>query len=140
MPRFPKRRRAVLGATLLASTAGLAAADVGAGLRDCARLGGDGDRLACFDRLAAEAAAPSFSGFGGGETPVFETRGPATLVYASEDAVLVIYLLTEMGDLVQNLHMGGVGEARYSLAAPGRYRLQVDATGGWRVRLEEGAP
>lgn len=137
MPRSSHRRRTALAAVLLALSGARAGADMAADLRGCADLGEDAARLACFDRIAAALAAPGFAGFGNAETPVFETRGPANLVYASEDAVLVIYLLTETGEPIRNLHMGGVGEARHPLPGPGRYRLQVDATGGWRVRVEE---
>lgn len=137
MPRSLNCRSLALCAATFALAANGARADAAADLRGCAELGEDAARLACFDRIAAALAAPGFAGFGNAETPVFEARGPADLVYASEDAVLVIYLLTETGELIRNLHMGGVGEARYPLPGPGRYRLQVDATGGWRVRVEE---
>ena len=141
MARTPDRRAAAAAILVVALLAGPAGADLAADLQACAGLEADAPRLACFDRVAAvPRGGAAFEGFGNGETEVFETTGPASLVYASDDAVLVIYLMTEAGELIHNLHIGGAGEARHPLTAPGRYRLQVDATGGWRVRIEPAAP
>lgn len=112
----------------------------GPSLAGCAAIPADGDRLACYDALARDRAGVSFSGFGNGATGIFETFGPAVLIYESDDVILVLYLEDDAGRLVQNLHLGGQGEGRYRLPGPGRYRVQVDASGGWRVRVAETAP
>lgn len=109
-------------------------------LARCAAIPADSDRLACYDALARDRAGPIFSGFGNGATGIFSTSGPATLVYESEDVILVLYLEDDTGRLVQNLHLGGRGEGRYPLPGPGRYRVQVDASGGWRIRVVESRP
>ena len=131
------RRMVVAG--LLLFTADGARADLIADLKACAEIEQDHARLLCFDSLANRSSALSFDGFGNGSTDVFEITAPATLEYVSDDAVLVIYLQADSGQLVQNLHLGGQGKAYYRIEEPGRYQLQIDATGGWRIRIISGA-
>ena len=132
--------RQVLAAVFLVSACGAAHADPAADLQSCAAIEQNDKRLACFDALAAASSGVSFAGFGNGSTDVFEITAPATLEYSSDDVVLIVYLRDDSGRLVQNLHLGGQGKAYYGIETPGRYRLQVDATGGWRMRVLPGPP
>ena len=131
--------RCVLVVGLLAFAAGGARADLMTDLRACAEVEQDHARLLCFDSLVNGSAALSFDGFGNGATDIFEITAPATLEYISDDAVLVVYLEAASGQLIQNLHLGGQGRAYYRIEKPGKYQLQVDATGGWRMRIIPGA-
>ena len=56
----------------------------------------------------------------------------------SSDAVMVVYLLNERDEVVQNLHRGGKGEGSYLIEMPGRYHVQVNATGHWKIRVRRG--
>ncbi|MCG8356325.1 MAG: hypothetical protein MI920_12205 [Kiloniellales bacterium] len=138
MGAIGKIGRPTLVAFLLAVIGGGARADLAAELRTCAEIEEDGRRLACFDALATTSFSLTFAGFGNGSTDVFEITAPSTLEYASDDVVLVVYLQDDAGQLVQNLHLGGQGKAEYRIEEPGRYQLQVDATGGWRMRIFPG--
>ncbi|MCG8356173.1 MAG: hypothetical protein MI920_11415 [Kiloniellales bacterium] len=130
---------ATLVAFLLTVIGGGTRADLAADLRNCAEIGEDKRRLACFDALAATSFGLTFAGFGNGSTDIFEITAPSTLEYASDDVVLIVYLQDDAGQLVQNLHLGGQGKAEYRIEEPGRYQLQVDATGGWRMRIFPGS-
>lgn len=66
----------------------------------------------------------------------FTVIAPEVLAFASDDAVLVAYLLDDAtGAVVQNLHHGGAGTGHFLIKTPGTYRVQVNASGGWRIQL-----
>lgn len=92
-------------------------------------------RLTCYDALMSSVEL-SIDGAGSAVTELFQVTAPRILRFHSSDAIMVVYLLNEAGDVVQNLHRGGAGEGRYLIQHPGLYRVQVNATGGWSLRLE----
>ncbi|MDQ1901498.1 hypothetical protein RAH32_13695 [Paracoccus sp. WLY502] len=58
------------------------------------------------------------------------------LGFASDDAILVACLLDDAtGAVVQNLDPGGAGTGHFLIETPGTCRVQVDASGGWRIQL-----
>jgi hypothetical protein len=61
---------------------------------------------------------------------------PSLLRFESRDAIMVAYLLGANGEVVQNLHHGGAGEGSHLIERAGAYRVQVNASGGWRIRVE----
>lgn len=128
-------RELVIALLLLAGGPALAQ-DMAAGLLACRRHVEAGPRLACYDALPAKGAAMEFRGTGNQITPPFDLKAPANLVFESMDAILVIYLLDAAGAVVQNLHQAGAGAGRFLIEHPGRYSLQVNASGGWRMRIE----
>lgn len=146
MPRELVRRelvvliRAVLGAVVLLAlsvqSSRLAAQDLAAGLLACRNRVDDAARLACYDGLPAKAAGTEFRGSGNFVTPPFDLSQPTVLQFESMDAIMVVYLLDGAGGVVQNLHQAGAGTGTYQIAHPGRYSLQVNASGGWLLRLE----
>lgn len=125
------RQLVTAGVVILA----MAPAVAGADLASCRALSEPLTRLACYDALPAE-DAPVFRGAGNTITPAIEIREPKRLVFESSDAVLVVYLLDAAGRVVQNLHHAGAGRSSYDILDPGRYRLQINATGGWQIWLE----
>jgi hypothetical protein len=120
-----------------ALAAGPAPADVETAVAACRAIAEPTARLACYDAAAAGAGA-RFSGRLSGLTEPFDIAAPTLLRFASDDAVLVLYVLDAAGSVVQNLNQAGAGEGRFLIERPGRYRLQVNASGGWRVWLEPG--
>lgn len=139
MRAWPRIGAAFAALAWAAPVAGLCDTGIDEALRRCGALAADAARLACFDALAAERAAPGFEGFGGAVTPLFDAAKGDTLTYRSEDVILVLTLLDPAGAVVKNLHLGGQGEAQYRFPASGRYRVQVDASGGWQLRLQRAA-
>lgn len=107
------------------------------GIAGCRGMASDAARLACYDALPlpAAAAAAEFRGKGGGLTDPFRVTAPQMLTYESDDVVLVAYLLDGSGAVVQNLHRAGVGAGQFLIETPGTYRVQVNATGSWRVTV-----
>lgn len=102
----------------------------------CRAIGEPARRLACYDALEADASAVSFEGHGNSLTPAFDITAPSRLHFENRDAVLVIYLLdAATGAVVQNLHRGGAGTGDFLIGTSGRYTIQVNATGGWRIRI-----
>lgn len=120
-----------------AATPAARADDIAAGLLACRDRAEAAARLACYDALAAPRTAIAFDGTGSATTPVFELAAPSRLRFESRDAIMVAYLLGAEGEVVQNLHRGGAGEGSYLIERPGRYSVQVNASGGWRIRIEE---
>lgn len=128
--------------SLVLGAATAPAAGIESDLRRCAAVLQDRLRLDCFDGLAAGSAAPAFEGVGSAETLPFTVSDGDALSYRSDDVILVLTVLDAEGKVVQNLHLGGQGEARYRFPAAGRYSVQVDASGGWRLQVVQarGAP
>lgn len=125
--------RLVIWLAILA--AGGAAAAAQADLAACRALPDDAARLACYDALPLPGAT-AFQGKGSGMAGPFTVTGPRTLGFASDDAILVAYLLDDAtGAVVQNLHHGGAGTGHFLIETPGTYRVQVNASGGWRIEL-----
>lgn len=125
----------------LGAVAVLAAGPAGAdpGLAACRALAEDAARLACYDALpvAGQGQGRAFHGKGSGMTEPFEVGAPVEMHFDSDDAVMVLYLLDDQGRVVRNLHRGGAGAGRHLIEEPGRYHLQVNATGGWTIRLDQ---
>lgn len=118
-------------------SAGIAAAqDQAADLLRCRAKTDAAMRLECYDALASRASATVHRGAGSGIIPQFELGGPTRLVFESSDAIMVVYLLDETGAVIQNLHQAGAGSGSFMIDKPGRYSIQVNASGGWLVRLE----
>lgn len=133
--------RRLVSAALLACLPGIAtASDLAEGLRACRSLTTAAARLACYEALPAGAATLTFSGHGSRITPGFQIDQPQRLRFENTDAVMVIYLLDAAGAVVQNLHQGGVGTGAFLIDEPGQYRVQINATGGWRIWLETPEP
>ncbi len=116
----------------------LAAWLVGAAQADlpaCRGLCDPAAQLACYDALPL-APATAFQGKGSGMAGPFTVTEPQMLGFESDDAILVAYLLDDAtGAVVQNLHHGGAGTGHFLIDTPGTYRVQVNASGGWRIRL-----
>lgn len=92
-------------------------------------------RLACYDALTVPADL-EVTGKGSAVTDPFRITEPRLLRFESDDAIMVVYLLDEAGAVVQNLHRGGAGAGEHLIEEPGQYSVQVNATGGWSLRLE----
>lgn len=92
-------------------------------------------RLRCYDALVPSTDL-AIDGKGSAVTDLFTVSAPRLLRFESADAIMVVYLLDEAGKVVQNLHRGGAGEGQHLIELPGTYRVQVNATGGWSLRLE----
>lgn len=120
----------------LALTAGPAMA---LDLTACRTRSDPADRLACYDALAGRLPAVEYRGAGNRVLPPFDITGPTRLVFESSDAIMVVYLLDDSGAVIQNLHQAGAGSGAFLIDAPGRYGLQVNASGGWVIRLESPA-
>lgn len=114
--------------------------DLADDLARCASLSADAARLACFDRLADRTVLDVFAGKGGGMTDLFTIEEPRLLHFESGDVIMVATLLRADDSVAQNLHLGGQGTGRYLIAEPGAYRLQVNASGAWRVWLTAPPP
>lgn len=129
-------RRLVSAASLLLAAVPLAAQDLASDLLACRKLGEEPARLACYDALQVHVAFSEFSGAGSRVIAPFDLPGPARLVFESMDAIMVVYLLDESGQVIQNLHQAGAGRGAHMIEQAGRYGIQVNASGGWRLRLE----
>ncbi|WP_176473804.1 hypothetical protein [Actibacterium ureilyticum] len=115
------------------------AGTVGQLMEACRNISAPDDRLACYDGINLRATQDlEFSGDRSGQTPFFTVRTGDILTYRNEDAVLVVTVLDESGATVQNLHVGGVGSGHYTVQKPGRVRVQMDASGGWRLSVRSG--
>jgi len=110
----------------------------GTAIAGCRTVADDAARLACYDGLAMRDEGWQAQGVGFAVTDEVTAKAGDVLGFENRDAVLVITLLDASGAVVQNLHHGGQGEGRHLIAAPGRYRVQVSASGGWAVWLEPG--
>lgn len=95
----------------------------------------DARRLACYDALKAPATGDLFRGKGSGITPEFTVETPRLMRFDSADVIMVVYLLDEDGAVVQNLHRAGAGGGEHVIARPGRYHVQVNASGAWTVNI-----
>lgn len=104
-------------------------------LRLCREVPSNEERLACYDALTSLVEL-TIEGKGSAVTDLFEIKQPRLLRFHSSDAIMIVYLLDQSGEVVQNLHRGGAGEGQYIISDPGQYRVQVNATGGWYLRLE----
>ncbi len=113
------------------------AADALVPLRACTSIVEASARLACFDREVARLAEPLFAGRHSLRTDAFTVARPMRLRYQSDGAVFVLYLRTDDGQVVQNLHLGGGGEDSYLIRTPGVYHLLVNGSETWRIWLEE---
>ncbi|AHB50267.1 hypothetical protein W911_12655 [Hyphomicrobium nitrativorans NL23] len=121
--------------SLLATQAG-AATEAHDALRACRNVADDAGRLACYDREVVRLSAPRFSGRLGRVTDPFEIDGPAVLRFQSDGAIFVLYLKSADGEVLQNLHLGGGGEATYRIESPGTYVLDINGSESWRIWLE----
>lgn len=121
-------RRLVIAAAWLAVPAH-------ADLSACRLLPEDGKRLACYDALPLPSDV-TFQGNGSGIAGPFTINRPQMLNFASNDAILVAYLMDDTtGSVVQNLHHGGAGAGQFLIEIPGTYRVQVNASGSWKISL-----
>lgn len=109
-------------------------------LRQCAAIANDGARLACYDREVHKLIAPAFAGRLSKTTDRFPIDRPTLLRYQSDGVIFVLYLKAADGSVVQNLHIGGAGEATYLIEQPGTYYLDVNGSEGWRIWLEPQRP
>ncbi|WP_155064232.1 hypothetical protein [Paracoccus limosus] len=116
--------------------------DLEGALAACRAIAAEAGRLACYDRLVAPTSLAHFAGKGSAVTAAFTLDGPARLDFASQDVVMVIYLLDAEGAVVQNLHRAGAGEGSFLIRRPGTYSIQVNATGEWQIEVlpEPAAP
>lgn len=124
----------------IALVAALAAPPAGAeGLKQametCRTLTQAAERLACYDRLPAVVPSAVFTGFGNGVTAPFGIAAAQVLRIESADIIMVGYLLREDGSVALNLHKGGQGVLETLIAEPGRYSLQINASGAWKAWL-----
>lgn len=140
MGRTARGAAALLLAGLALAQAGKAgetgAAALADSLRACRGIVGASARLACYDALTPGGPEHAFRGAGSAELPQFAIPGPRLLRFTSDDAVMVLYLLNASGEVVKNLHRAGAGEGAFLIETPGEYSLQVNATGGWTIRIE----
>lgn len=119
-----------------AFSAALAAKDGAEAVKQCREVADDAARLKCFDAAVKGMGAPTYEGRLSLLTEPFELTGPALLRFQSDGAIFVLYLKSEDGTVLQNLHIGGGGEDRYRIETAGIYRLQINGSEGWRVWVE----
>jgi hypothetical protein len=140
-PRLPGLVR--LGAIGIALGGAVAVHDAmardGDGPQACLTVTANDARLACYDREVRKLVAPRFSGRLNKTTDRFEIDRPTRLRYQSDGAIFVLYLKSAEGTVVQNLHIGGGGEATYLIEQPGTYFLDVNGSESWRIWLEPDA-
>ncbi len=132
-------RAALLAALALAPDAGHGAAGETEGPQACLSIGSDAGRLACYDREVRKLVPPAFQGRLTGTTDRFQIERPTLLRYQSDGAIFVLYLKSADGTVLQNLHIGGGGEATYLIEQPGTYFLDVNGSESWRIWLEPDA-
>jgi hypothetical protein len=109
------------------------------GARACLSVPLNDERLACYDREVRKLVPPNFSGRLSATTDNFLIERPTLLRYQSDGAIFVLYLKSADGIVVQNLHIGGGGEASYRIEYPGTYFLDVNGSESWRIWLEPDA-
>ncbi|MCC7252281.1 hypothetical protein [Hyphomicrobium sp.] len=135
-----ERRRArviACGSVLLSLGAGTALSrDDRSGPQACLGITPDAARLACYDREVRSMAAPRFAGRLHKTTEPFRVEGPTLLRYQSDGPIFVLYLKSPDNRVLQNLHIGGGGEASYLIEEPGTYVLDVNGSESWRIWLE----
>lgn len=133
-------RLAIIG---LSSVGALPPSDAGArdgdGPRSCLSIADEADRLSCYDREVRKLVPPRFSGRLNKTTEPFDIDRPTLLRFQSDGAIFVLYLKSADGGVVQNLHIGGGGEATYQIEQPGTYFLDVNGSESWRIWLEPGS-
>ncbi len=105
-------------------------------VKACTQVTADKDRLICFDHAVAKLSAPRFEGRLGMITEAFEITRPTELRYQSDGVIFVLYLRDAKGEVLQNLHIGGGGDASYLIEKPGTYSLQINGSESWRVWLD----
>ena len=132
------------GLILVAMTAALipvaaAGTDVVSALQLCRKMADPEARLACFDASARRFAPPTLKGRLGHVSEVFSLSGPHILRYRSHGVIFVLYLRDGAGNVLQNLHLGGRGEAEYRIEQPGEYSLKIDGSAAWEIWLEPAA-
>ncbi len=116
---------------------------------DCAGLSENGERLQCYDKLAApligieEPTAPgggralhSFTGKDDWDSEVLEVDKPWRLVWQNQGSLLTVELRSEQNELLDVIgNQIGKGGGRSESLAPGSYRLAVRGLGAWRVQV-----
>lgn len=102
----------------------------------CRAIAGSDERLACYDGLARQYDTPRFSGSRNTTTELFTLAGPHRMRFASQGVIFVLYLMDDSGNVIQNLHIGGVGEDSYLIEKPGVYQLRINAAEDWRIWLD----
>lgn len=122
-----------LGTMVATGPATAPAGELQAALQACHAIAAPESRLACYDGLVAIEPLAHFAGKGSAVTAAFVLTGAARLNFASQDVVMVIYLLDDTGAVVQNLHRAGAGEGSFLIRKPGTYSIQVNATGTWQI-------
>lgn len=105
-------------------------------IAECRSIGGAEERLACFDKLAIQLAPPTYSGRLTLTTDLFTIERPTLIRFQSDGPIFVMYLRDASESVVQNLHIGGGGEATYLIDKPGTYSLRINGSESWRVWLE----
>ena len=113
----------------------VSAEPLAAGWLTCREILSDTARLACYDALELSQTGERFTGKGSGITPEFTVETPRLMRFDSADVIMVVYLLDDSGAVVQNLHRGGAGGGEFLIETPGRYHLQVNASGAWSVTV-----
>lgn len=108
----------------------------GAGPLLCLSIGSEPERLACYDREVRKLVPPRFEGRLHTTTDRFLIEQPTRLRYQSDGAIFVLYLKSANGEVMQNLHLGGGGEASHLIEQPGTYFLDVNGSESWRIWLE----
>ena len=135
-------RGIVLATSLLGLTAAFVAVaraagtDVVSALQLCRKIEDPEARLACFDNSARRFAPPTLQGKLGHVSDVFSLTEPHVLRYRSHGVIFVLYLRDGEGNVLQNLHLGGRGEAEYLIEWPGEYSLKIDGSAAWEIWLE----
>lgn len=109
-------------------------------LTRCRQMVSDAPRLACYDALAdgrqLARPPPKFEGRHNLVTDKFVIDRPTILRFRSLGVIFVMYLKDDKGEVVQNLHIGGVGEDEYLIDTPGTYFLQINGAEEWQIWLE----
>ncbi|HEX2841857.1 hypothetical protein [Hyphomicrobium sp.] len=135
--------RTSIGSVFVVAFAGagisVGAAAQQAGAQSCLSIVENDARLACYDREVRKLVPPNFSGRLSKTTDSFHVDRPIRLRYQSDGAIFVLYLKSADGSVIQNLHLGGGGEATYRIEQPGTYFLDVNGSESWRIWLEPDA-
>lgn len=125
--------------SLLTRLADAKAAEFGAELRGCEAIAPPQARLECLDKAAARYLRrldpPKWLGRHHFQTEGFTIHVPTTLRYRSEGVIFVLYLKDASENIVENLHIGGVGEGEYRIAKPGTYSLDINGAEEWQIWL-----